>query len=435
MEKRVIRLEKLFSNPARNFFILALAFLFSVFAAILLLLGCASVPSSKVKLHVKESAIVLAQEGDYPALSDRSDASVLDNFTDATMLMECMSTSILNPETILTNPKFKYADTLVDSLLQYSENPDEAPTSFYARYWMGFRVLLRPALSFLTYQEIKLYNSILLFALFSAVIVSISRCVGGQAAFSFALSFILVRPQIICNSLQFSNCFLIAFVFMLSVPLISEHPRLYYLFFMEAGIVTMFFDFYTTPLITFALPAMYLWLIQKNTRPGFAAKKVVSAFLIWLVGYVMMWIMKLVLTDLLTSVDGLKAGFSAMGNWTIHSVAGQGEKITPLVTVYRIISAIVADSEGVSIWGIALLLLCVFLFSTQNNRRKYSKNLRDNTGLTVFIVLVVLWFLITFKPTGVHYFFQYRTVMAAFWAFLLMIFLPSKDKASIATQP
>ncbi len=398
----------------------ATSFFALLFIAIILLILCACFPERMVNQRVKQSAVVLAEQGDYPALSDMSDASVLDNFTDATMLMECMSTHISDISTILTNPKYKYADTLVDSLLQYTENETEEPTSYYARYWMGFRAILRPALTFLSYQEILLYNSIILFLLFSAVVISLTRHTCTCAAITFAISFVLVRPHIICNSLQFSNCFLMAFTAMLLVPYVSKARFRFHLFFWQIGIVTMYFDFYTTPLITYALPAMYLWLLTHEESDGMKTRDFFSTFAVWMAGYVLMWLTKLVLTDVLTTVPGLKTGLLAMGNWTIRQVKEQN--ITPITTFYRIAGAIVADSEGACIWGIAILTTLLIIVRRKKNRLRCIKNIRTNTDLLLITGYAFLWFLATYKPTAVHYYFQYRTIIIVYWSLLLLVF-------------
>ena len=403
-----------------------MSFIASVLAAIMLLILCACFPSSMVNERVRQSAIILAEQGDYPAVSDRSDASVLDNFTDATMLMECMSTKISDLSTILTNPKFRYSDTSVGSLLQYTENETEEPTSYYSRYWMGFRTVLRPALTFLSYQEILLYNAIILFSFFALVIISITKRVNSCAAITFAISIILVRPHIICNSLQFSNCFLIAFIAMLLVPKLIGNRASWFLFFWELGIVTMFFDFYTTPLITFAFPAIYLWLLTRKETVRLTYRDVLLAFGIWLAGYLLMWIAKLILTDVFTSVSGLKTGLTAIGNWTIRSV--QGETITPIHTFYRIAAAVVADSEGACIWGIAIMILLIITLKTKKDRYLHSQNIIANKEILLFIGFTLLWFLITYKPTAVHYYFQYRSIAIAYWSvFLLLFYSMNKD--------
>ena len=411
-----------------NCLIYFLAFLLSIAVAILLLLLGACFPADAVSQHVRQSADFLVEEGDYPGISDKYDASILDNWTDAIMLMESMSTSISHPETILTNPMFKPTNSLVESLKLYSNDPSISPTEYYSRYWMGFRVTLRPALSFLRYYELRIYNAILLFSLFAALIVSMTKRVGSQASFSFALSWILVRPHVICNSLQYSNCFLLAFVLMLMIPYISERVRYHSLFFMEAGIATMFFDFYTTPLITFALPAMYLWLLQKNDGKEYTVRKIVSSFLFWLVGYLFMWIAKLFLTDLFTSAEGFKYALRAVKHWTLDPVVRQGDTITPIVTAQRIVTSIIANKDGAAIWGSAALLLLGYLISSGKNREKYAKNIKNNLAVLIFAALVCLWFIVTYKPTAVHAAFQYRSVVVAFWANFLMIFYPAKEK-------
>ena len=74
--------------------------------------------------------------------------------------------------------------------------------------------------------------------------------------------------------------------------------------FMILGMTTMFFDFYTAPLITLGLPLLG-WLICDNysAHPAPVKKQALwslKALAVWFGSYVSMWLTKLVLTEVFT---------------------------------------------------------------------------------------------------------------------------------------
>ena len=80
---------------------------------------------------------------------------------------------------------------------------------------------------------------------------------------------------------------------------------------MEVGMITMYFDFYTVPLITFGLPMIYLCLMFLEREKPIRIKWVLKRFAAWMAGYGLMWIAKLTLTSALTPVNALVQGFGA----------------------------------------------------------------------------------------------------------------------------
>ena len=110
-----------------------LLFLGTVAVALLLLLLGACLPQSRIDNNVMQSASIMLSQGCYPNISDGSQTSQLDNFTDALMLMESKATTIRNPETILTNPLYTDGANPVVDLYRYCVDSNMEPASFYVR--------------------------------------------------------------------------------------------------------------------------------------------------------------------------------------------------------------------------------------------------------------------------------------------------------------
>ena len=388
------------------------AFLLSVLLAVILLLLGACLPQAPIDENVRKSAENMVLEGAYPTMADHSFASILDYVTDALILAESKATSIEQWETVFTNPLYSYDQkSHVENLYAYTADPDPDPTGYYVQYWMGFRPVMRLLLSFLDYYQILRYTAVAFFVLMAAVMCSISNRIGTKAAFLFALGIIFVRPHVIAVSLQFSCCFLLAFAAMLAVPWIHRRPKWESLFFLELGILTQYFDFYTTPIITFALPMTYLYLLRLQDSRQNQVRQIGTNAASWIAGYGLMWLAKLTLTSLFTDANGLGQGFSSFsGRIGIEKVSGMESYYNPIAALRSVFVSLYSDSEGKLILLGAVALVCIILLYRFLKGRHSPRELLSHWQLLLIAALPIIWFMIAAQPTTNHHWFQSRGI-------------------------
>lgn len=414
------------------------AFLITLLLAVALLLLGACLPQAPIDSHVRASAEVMAREGDYPVMADRSFASILDYVTDALILMESKSTSIADPETIFTNPQYQYPqedDSTVLDLYQYSVDPDPAPTKYYVQYWMGFRPVMRLLLCFFDYYQILRYTAVAFFVLLAAVMCSVANRAGTRTAFLFALSIIFIRPHVAAVSLQFSCCFFIAFLAMLLVPRIHCNPGWESLFFLELGILTQYFDFYTTPILTFALPMTYLYILNYQSGEKCSCLHVLKEFGIWFAAYVLMWLAKLTLTSLFTPVNALAQGFASFsGRIGIQKVSGMESYYNPIAALRSVFVSLYSDPAGKLVLFAAVAVTFILLLVRFLRDKHQMIELLNHWQLLLIAALPVVWFIVAAQPTANHHWFQYRGIAASFWAgFVYLQYLLQRKADSTAS--
>ena len=390
----------------------------SVVLALALLLLCACLPQGPIDRHVADSSVALSLEGTYPTVFDYATSAQLDNYTDAIILDVSRGTRIAQASTILTNPIHRYHEDPVKALALYSEKEaDAAPSFYYPRYWMGFRVLTRLALVFLNYLQIRRYLAFLLLTLALGTVLSVARHADGRAALAFGLSFLLVRPQVICQSLQFSCCFFLAMLAMLLVPWLRRHRDYEGLFFLELGVAVMFFDFYTTPLLVFGWPMVYLWLLDAREGQPLSWKRGLLNLALWFGGYVLMWLAKLALTTLLTSENALETGLGAMAARVgFVKAAGDERSYSASLALWKLRNTITVDAAGAVIWLLGTLCVLVLLAHALLRRRTAPTVLWRYALLLVLAALPFVWFMIAAQPTVHHTWFQYRSIGLSYWA-------------------
>lgn len=410
------------------------AFLLSILFALVFLLAGACLPQQPIDNNVLRSAEAMLPDGDYPVIADKSYASMLDVTTDALILAESKATTISQWDTILTNPLYEQGEgSTVEHLYRYASGENTEVSRYYVQYWMGFRPVIRLLLTFLDYYQILRYVAFVFFVLLAAVMCSIAKHTDTKTAFLFALGIILVRPHIIAVSLQFSCCFFLAFLAMLMVPWIHRHSKWEGLFFLELGIATMYFDFYTTPIITFGLPMIYLYAIHTAEEKTVSLGRIGTNALSWFLGYVGMWLANLLLTTLLTSADGFGTGMvSFMGRIGITKTPGLEAYYNPIIALYTVAKSLFSDERGKLILAVACGIVFILLFIRFLRCKCSLRDILSHKELLVIAALPLIWFMVAAQPTGNHHWFQYRGIAVTFWAgFLYLQLLLSKQKNTL----
>lgn len=407
------------------------AFLLSVLFAVVFLLAGACLPQRPIDANVLASAEAMLPDGDYPRIADKSYASMLDVTTDALILAESKATTISQWDTIFTNPLYEQGEGgTVEQLYRYASGENTEVSRYYVQYWMGFRPVMRLLLTFLDYYQIIRYVAFAFFVLLAAVMCSVAKHADTKTAFLFAMSIILVRPHIIAVSLQFSCCFFIAFLAMLLVPRLHRKPQWEGVFFLLLGIATMYFDFYTTPIITFGFPMIYLYAIHTAEGTAVPLKRIGWNALSWSVGYGGMWLAKLLLTSLLTAADGIGTGMTSfMGRIGITKTPGLEGYYNPIVALSTVAKSLYSDQKGKLILAAACAALLVFLAVRFLRCRCSFRQLFSHTALLVIAALPLIWFMVAAQPTGNHHWFQYRGIAVTFWAgftYLLYLLQPKE---------
>ena len=412
-------------------------FLLCVVLAVLLLLLGACLPQAPIDGNLRRSAEGMLADGDYPVMADKSFASILDYVTDTLILAESKATTIENWQTIFTNPQYQYPaeeGSAVHDLYQYVMDENPEPSRYYVQYWMGFRPVIRLLLCFFDYYQILRYTAVAFFVLWMAVVCSLANQAGTKTAFLFALSIIFVRPHVVAVSLQFSCCFFIAFLAMLAVPWIHRRRTLESLFFLVLGILTQYFDFYTTPILTFALPMTYLYILgkQEQTTPGWG--RILKGFGIWMAGYVLMWLAKLVLTTVCTDVNALAQGFASFsGRIGIEKVSGMESYYNPIASLRSVFVSLYSDAQGKLVLFAAAAVTFLVLLVRFLRGRHHPRELLNHWALLLITTLPVFWFIVAAQPTANHHWFQYRGIAASFWAgfvYLQYLLQNRQDKIS-----
>ncbi len=402
-----------------------LTFLFLPFLAAIvgsvLLLGAALIPQSYVQDDAQRSVTEMKKCGQYQnAFNPGYSTYQMDNFTDALILMSAYNLNTEDLESVLTNPKHHDSENVnMITSLHEVVNEDAENELTYVRYWQGFRLFVRPLLTVFSYFEIRRITAFVFFTLFAVAIAMIYKKTNLKTALCLGLALALVNPAVVSHSLQFSTCFLLTFVFIIFVLWKTEWVRKHLMTtFCLFGILTMFFDFYSTPILTYGMPILVLLALASETDNFWKISG--KALGGWLYGYGMMWIVKLLFATLFTGINGFKDGFTSFAGRTgITQVEGLHANYSVSGALKAVWTSVFPGWESSYVyWGMMLLLLValvlLFVFAGK-------QGVKRELAYLMIALLPILWFSIAAQPTSIHAFFQHRSIAVWFAGIFLFI--------------
>lgn len=425
MKTRInMRLKKLLIIAGMLFASIALGFL--------LLSACYLIPSGAQHDNLAKSAAILSEEKTYQkeTYSNRS----LDNFTDSLMLLESGYTIYDNAfvnairaplYTIVAN------DLSPKKTLQAiaGESQEATGTIDYSRYWHGYQVILRPLLLIFDYGQIRQLNSVVFFFLSMLVVMMLLRQ-APRCVIPFILSFLLMSPTAIVDSLQYSVVSYITLFTMASVLFSlnrDNDPEKVLYTFLFSGIAVAFFDLLTFPTVAMTLP-LALFCSTTGSKQRTTAL-ILKCVVYWGIGYVGMWMGKW----LIALAYGGKPYWDAIIN-SIRYRSGtewKGENAGRLTVLLYNIKELFRNHK------LTICIVCYAVISTgavfMNRNGITGKRVRTSLTLLVPALIPVCWIVIVANHSWNHTWFTYRTLAPCVFSLLCMLNISDisfGDKAS-----
>lgn len=382
------------------------------------------IPQQAVNDSVQLSASQLAEEGYDPVVLVRSDESYrLDNFSETRILLESLYMNTReNPQAVYLCPTYEgKGDPIaaINDVAKLGGFPD--PDTYFPEQIMGFRSIVRPLLAFMNLRQIRRLLMWVTLLLFTANVVNIKKRSGSLIAFLFAAAFLSVNPIIVMSSMQYSCCFLIAFIVMLLMPHIGRFKMNEPMLFFLVGGLTQYLDLYTTPLVTFGLPMLWMLLIkqQDGELQSFTADVlcVAKCFGAWFGAYVLLWLTNIGVVTLFTDFDVWKQAMAALGEalgigvQRVDAFAALSAGLTNLVTIECVLCLI------------GFVIAWPFMMDT---RAKRATGYRQGRIFLIVALLPILWCLITANSMMQHAYYQYRVLIVAIFGVLCFYAKPTQ---------
>lgn len=397
-----------------NYFILNLLF-------VLLLTLSHSIPEKYLNSNVNKSAKTLQKEGLYPRILNFK-LFQLDNYTDALMLNLAISVDSKNPlEASMINNYYhsnNFFDLAYDIEKITSSNFENLNKTSYARYWQGYLVLLRPALCFINYNQIRILNFLFLFTLLFLSGFLIAKKISKKIMLIFLISMALINFPIIPLSMQFSTVFYITFISIILIlhyrtRLVKQETFLLLLF--TIGGCTSFFDFLTVPLITLGLPlTIYILSSKIELNKVF---HVIKGSLMWVIGYGAVWASKWMIGGYITGVDIFSNAMEAEALRTSNLYNGM-EMTIPNIVEFIFQSFVKMQIVWIlwaSIIGF-LFAICIYILLV-----KSIIAIKQNLYLLLIVSMVPTWYFVLRNHSIQHGWMTWRAIVIILFAGLIFI--------------
>ena len=383
---------------------------------ILLLWAVFLLPTDRMFTHVAQSMPLLEREYADSQVILGYPATLTGTFTDCIMLLNAIYE---NPERdsmeqimYMYRPESSMGEGWSPgiSLSDYMNGASGQRELEYARYWHGYLVFLKPLLWLTNVNSIRLMASVFQLLLVGGVLhACLKRKEEGLGlAYLFSVPFFYFLSMYASFSL--SICF-----YILSIALLvqlkwndkMEQKEVYPYFFLIVGMATAYFDFLTYPITTLVFPlcvCAYLCSDKGWKKMG----PIVTYCFQWGMGYLGLWAMKWIVTDVFWGENIIKDAISTIFQRT--GTAGTQSRLSGWLYVLS------KNCEPFLNWGYFLLMLLCLGFGIWmlvHQRRSLDKGLLlEKLIITGLACIPLMWFMVTGNHSSEHYVFTCKNVAA-----------------------
>lgn len=393
----------------KNFIKKASIVLIIFLVLILTLITVNTIPKKYIKDNVEESLEVLTIEGHCPP-AKWAYRLLLDNYTDAIMLDTAYSMDTNSPleSTMFMRRGYRRGENLILNSVDTPDVPidnleaniSETNTSYYEyfRYWHGYMIFLRPLLVFFNYSEIRVILVVVI-TLFAMLLVYLSyKKVDKILAVATILMLIASNFWAIGLSMQYVSVFVITLLSSIYIVARKDKIKNGVMLFFVIGMLTSFFDLFTTPVLTLGIP-MIFWIYTKNKEKNTLTGSI-SILLAWGAGYSFAWLSKWVLMDAFYGVGAIKDAIDKILLYTVSN-----KEVT--VSIIKIIVT--------NIYCIELpLVICIGVLTVSFIYKLCVVKTKMDKSIYQYILISLspfVWYFLVKNHSYIHAGFTYRLLL------------------------
>lgn len=235
-----------------------------------LLAASTLLPAARINANAGANAVYLHDEMNEVGWLGKG--YLLDNYMDALMLNTAMVPETGAVESTLAGSHYAAGEgsDAKDNLIERAET-GAAPNAPYIRYWHGYQVWLRAALSAMTYLQWRSANAFVLGTALVLAVYVVWRRSGALAGLALAGATALVAPSAIAPSIQYTSVAAVTLLGVIAASLMHsklETSRFDLELFVVLGAMTAYLDLLTAPLLTLGLPLVVLIAGELHARVG-----------------------------------------------------------------------------------------------------------------------------------------------------------------------
>lgn len=392
----------------------------------------ALIPRDKIQAKSAESAEILYLEKDEYNMKINFRNVLMHNYTDAIMLNTVYSIDTNNIVESIIKCRRNYLPGITEYIFEdkvgnlvgddgdhlflveeYWNTLNEVSKNSYeyGRYWHGYMILLRPMLLFFNVTQIRIILTLIL--LISLIILAIFLSKETNKCMGILLLIAFISTDILCffGNIQGVLVMLISVITAIFVANKKITLKNINIIFFIVGGLTAYFDFLTTPLITFLLPIIIFFTINKENNIKECLKHYILSAVAWGLGYILLWALKWIICDVVYDLGMIKIAIEQI-IFRISSTELIVEKYQSLFAIiYNILYAINP---------INLVLFCIGMAHIFINISSIMKQYKFHYLISSF--LVFMWYAVFANHSVQHSLYTYRLLVVPLICMLFIIF-------------
>lgn len=409
----------------------SICLLAAVISGFVLLIMAYSLPTQRMRQNVAASLEQVSSEGKYYQWANGYKNAQSDTYTDASLILNAIYPGSGNVvKDAMNAPRILYGDDNNEDsvVLAAREEPRETHEVNYGRYWHGSLIFLKPLLLFFDLADIRMMSMILQMGLLFLVIAEMVKRKLEKPLLGFFTAVILLNPI----SVVMCFCFSVEYMLMLAVTwfMLHYHEKLmegyrYYFYFLINGILFVYFNELSFPMIGFAIPLIFYLLLSEE---GAAEKirKEICYGIMWVLGYVALWMGKWILAWIFTGFNYFGEALQQAGRYTSDHATWETENPSVVDRLMKNINVYLKWPYALLVLAI-VAVLAVYVIRRRNHISK--ENIRQM--LPYFLVTLFPFAILIALGNGysyVHYWFTHRLFAISGFAGVCMILQLAKKE-------
>jgi hypothetical protein len=305
------------------------------------------------------------------------------------------------------------------ALIDYLSGEKLSPT-YYARYWHGWRVVLRPLLLFFDYNEIR----IILFCVELLLIIAVAaEMTKRKLSWHYYLVFLAMiaslSPLGIFVTIHFAPVFCIAMIAI--IVILRWHDtfvkkNLYPYVFVIIGICTSYFDVLSYPLVTWGIPAVFLLILERESNfKDISIKRLIIPGLSWIIAYAGFWAAKWVFGGLLIGQNLLKVALSTL-EYRTSSVVSDAE-----LSFWDVILKNISVYRNHAYYFIAAVIILILVVELIRRGRPNKLTLSRTIPFIIIAAAPFVWYFGTKNHSYIHSWMTFRILSITAFSLTAML--------------
>ena len=348
-----------------------------------------NIKQSTKDFHTSDEVEQVVKRRDYTFKHPYADAMILN-------IIYCIDTehplsSAMEAKYYSERPEKKEENKKISYDFEKMIENKEVGNTQYLRYWHGYIGIIRILLVFFNLGQIYIFNAIILSVLTIILIVLLIKNKAYALIISFITGLIMCAVNVVPFCLEYTWMFYIMLITsILAVFWKDNIKRLNTLFFIT-GILTCFFDFLTTEIITIIVPVLIVLILRVKEKKIKSFKQgiifVIQSMALWGISYICMWITKWILASIILHINAFEYVISNATERINGEIYAVSAKALPWKAIERNLFTLYPLNTQKNIKKLLIIPICIFIFEVIFIRKKDLKKLWLS-GLLLLISII-----------------------------------------------